>query len=100
MRAGRGIFQRTVFLQHGASVGRVGDAEFVQLCERIIVHLPAGGPMRNRCVAEDVMEARIRTLHDFLRPRRVADAYIVLPDAVVPGVDAAFEVGITYRTPV
>jgi len=53
--------------------------------------------MRYRRLAEDFMKARIGALHGFSGPFGTALPHVVLPDAVVPGVDAAFEAGIARR---
>src|SRR6185295_8407827 len=55
------------------------------------IHLPASGAMDARRFAEDFLKAFAGEFHLPLRPLRICASHIVLPQHVIPGVDADFE---------
>ena len=64
----------------------------------MLVHLPAGGTVRCRRMAKDFAETFEGVLHLPAGPGGVAHAHVILPDHMVPRMDAAFETCFLHRT--
>ncbi|OMP12490.1 hypothetical protein COLO4_03126 [Corchorus olitorius] len=73
------------------AVGGVGHAPVADLAERVVVHLPAGGTVRHGGLAEYLDEARMSGGHLADGPAGIALAHVVLPEHVIPRVDARLE---------
>lgn len=71
-----------------APVGRERHAPRIDLPQRGLVHLPAGRPVCDRRLPENRLVAFSAPGHLPYGPGRVTTANVVLPDVVVPGVDA------------
>ncbi len=80
-----------------APVRTVFESQSLRQPQRVDVHLPARGAVRERRRPEDVGIAVAGALHLGARPRGVGASDAVLPAHVVPGVDACLEPGIARR---
>ncbi len=73
----------------------MGEPELLLQLVGVGVHLPAGGAVRARRDAEDLVESLDRPAHLLPRPVAVPGRDIVLPQDVVVTVDADLEAGVS-----
>ena len=80
-----------------ARIRAVVEAQVLGHAVGVAVHLPAGGAVHPRRLAEDLGEALAGPVHLGARPFLVGLADAVLPAHVIPGVHAHLEAGIAHR---
>jgi len=83
------MFPKRSWFTPAAAIRRVRQAPVVELAQGLVVHLPARGAVRARRRIEDLDEALARARHLAARPQRIASPHVVVPQHVVPGVQAA-----------
>src|SRR6185503_153632 len=74
-----------------ARVGAVTETEPLREPVGMAIHLPARGAMDSRLLAEDFLEALAGKIHLPACPLRIGLGDLVLPQHVIPGMDAGFK---------
>src|SRR5450759_5875094 len=82
--------------KHTPPVGTELESQHLRKPQRMHVHLPAGGAVRQRGLLEDVGKPRACKLHLLTRPHGAGAVEPVLPLDVVPAMDADVEALIAY----